>query len=86
MRELAAARRLVCAKGKPQRTEISLDAEPGKTYVGRVIRIQPRASLQKNTVQVKVSIENPSPMLRPDMSAKVSFFPAENDQPNTGKP
>ena len=58
-----------------QRAEISLDAEPGKTYAGRVIRIQPRASLQKNTVQVKVAIENPSPMLRPDMSAKVNFFP-----------
>lgn len=61
-----------------QRAEISLDAEPGKTYAGRVVRIQPRASLQKNTVQVKVTIENPSPMLRPDMSAKVNFFPADN--------
>lgn len=61
-----------------QRVDISLDADPGRTYAGRVIRIQPRASLQKNTVQVKVAIENPSPALRPDMSAKVSFFPPEN--------
>lgn len=69
-----------------QRAEIALDAEPGKTYTGRVIRVQPRASLQKNTVQVKVAIENPSPMLRPDMSAKVSFFPAENQPANANHP
>lgn len=65
-----------------QRAEISLDADPGKLYAARVIRIQPRASLQKNTVQVKVAIENPSPMLRPDMSAKVTFFPADSLQAN----
>lgn len=60
-----------------QRAEISVDAEPGKVYAGRVIRIQPRASLQKNTIQVKIAIENPSPMLRPDMSAKITFHAAE---------
>lgn len=60
-----------------QRVDLSLDADPGKTYEGRVIRIQPRASLQKNTVQVKVSIANPSPTLRPDMSVKVTF---QNEQ------
>ncbi len=60
-----------------QRVDISIDAEPGRSFAGRVIRIQPRASLQKNTVQVKVAIEEPSSMLRPDMSAKLSFHAVE---------
>lgn len=60
-----------------QRVSLSIDAEPNKTFAGRVVRIQPRASLQKNTVQVKVSVEDPSPMLRPDMSAKLTFHADE---------
>lgn len=56
-----------------QRAEVLIDAEPGKTYAGRVMRILPRASLQKNTVQVKVAIDDPSPTLRPDMSVKIIF-------------
>ncbi len=56
-----------------QRVDIALDAAPGKTYEGRVVRILPRASLQKNTIQVKVSIADPTPMFRPDMSVKITF-------------
>lgn len=56
-----------------QRVDVSLDAAPNKTYEGRVIRILPRASLQKNTIQVKVSIADPTPMFRPDMSVKITF-------------
>jgi RND family efflux transporter MFP subunit len=56
-----------------QRVDIVLDAAPGKIYEGRVIRVLPRASLQKNTIQVKVSIANPTPMFRPDMSVKITF-------------
>ena len=56
-----------------QHVDIVLDAAPGKTYEGRVIRILPRASLQKNTIQVKVSIADPTPMFRPDMSVKITF-------------
>ena len=63
-----------------QRVDLSLDTDPGKTYEGRVIRIQPRASLQKNTLQVKVSIANPSPALRPDMSVKVTFHTEQSHQ------
>jgi RND family efflux transporter MFP subunit len=56
-----------------QHVDIGLDAAPDKTYEGNVIRILPRASLQKNTIQVKVSIADPSPILRPDMSVKITF-------------
>jgi RND family efflux transporter MFP subunit len=67
-----------------QHVDISLDAAPGKTYEGRVIRILPRASLQKNTIQVKVSIPDPTPMFRPDMSVKITFH-ADHIQVNAAK-
>jgi RND family efflux transporter MFP subunit len=56
-----------------QRVEVSLEAVPGKAFEGRVTRILPRASLQKNTIQVKVSIADPTSMFRPDMSVKITF-------------
>jgi RND family efflux transporter MFP subunit len=67
-----------------QHVDISLDAAPGKTYEGRVIRVLPRASLQKNTIQVKVSIPDPTPMFRPDMSVKITFH-ADQTQATTAK-
>lgn len=67
-----------------QHVDISLDAAPGKTYAGRVIRVLPRASLQKNTIQVKVSIPDPAPMFRPDMSVKITFH-ADHTQATTAK-
>jgi RND family efflux transporter MFP subunit len=57
-----------------QRVEVSLDAEPGRTFAGRVSRILPRGSIAKNTVQAKVALEETSTSLRPDMSVKVSFL------------
>ena len=67
-----------------QHVDISLDAAPGKTYEGRVIRVLPRASLQKNTIQVKVSIPDPTAMFRPDMSVKITFH-ADHTQATTAK-
>ncbi|MCC5805678.1 MAG: efflux RND transporter periplasmic adaptor subunit [Opitutales bacterium] len=59
---------------KGQRAELRFDADPGNTYEGRVLRIQPKASLSKNTVEVKVSVTGPSAGIRPDLSARVTFF------------
>lgn len=67
-----------------QHVDISLDAAPGKTYEGRVIRVLPRASLQKNTIQVKVLIPDPTPMFRPDMSVKITFH-ADHTQATAAK-
>ena len=67
-----------------QHVDISLDAAPGKAYAGRVIRVLPRASLQKNTIQVKVSIPDPTPMFRPDMSVKITFH-ADHTQATAAK-
>ncbi|MDX2081282.1 MAG: efflux RND transporter periplasmic adaptor subunit [Terrimicrobiaceae bacterium] len=57
-----------------QPVEVTLDAEPGKVFAGKVSRILPRASLSKNTIQAKILLRETSPSLRPDMSVKVTFL------------
>jgi len=61
-----------------QPVEIALDAEPGRIFSGRVSRILPRASLPKNTIQAKISLDAVSPNFRPDMSVKVTFLNPED--------
>jgi multidrug efflux pump subunit AcrA (membrane-fusion protein) len=53
--------------------EVTTEALPGRVFAGRVTRFVHEANVQKNTVQVKVSIENPAPELKPEMlvSARV---------------
>lgn len=62
---------------------ITTDADPGKEYTGAVLRIDPLAELSKNTVTVKVKINNPDAMLFPDMTARVAFLAESGD---TGAP
>jgi len=50
---------------------ITLEVLPNTTLVGRVTRINGQADIQKNTVQVKIAIENPPDKLRPDMLCRV---------------
>lgn len=61
-----------------QAVTLTTDAEPGRPIEGLVLSLFPRANLQKNTVQVKVQIPKPPPDLRPEMSVKVTFLPAED--------
>lgn len=58
-----------------QRCEIVVDVLPDQTFAGRVLRITHEADIQKNTLQVKVQIIDPSPLLRPEMLARVKFLP-----------
>jgi multidrug efflux pump subunit AcrA (membrane-fusion protein) len=46
---------------------------PDKTFSGRISRIVNEADIQKNTLQVKVAITDPSPQLKPEMLARVRF-------------
>jgi HlyD family secretion protein len=52
---------------------IFLDAEPERSYIGRVERIWPTANRQKATVEVRVRFDQPSEVLRPEMGARVVF-------------
>ncbi len=57
-----------------QRAEIVVDVEGDTIYTGRVTRFVNEADIQKNTLEVKVAIENPSAAIRPSMYARVKFF------------
>jgi multidrug resistance efflux pump len=59
-----------------QRVEIRLDAEPGRTFPGRVTRVLPRASIAKNTFEAKITLEESASALRPDMTVNVTFLRA----------
>lgn len=62
-----------------QQATLSTDAQPARAVPGRVLRLLPRANLQKNTVQIKVEIPDPPADLRPDMSVKVNFLPGAEE-------
>jgi len=59
--------------GVDQPAQIVVGVLPNQTFSGRVTRIVNEADIQKNTLQVKVAIDNPSPQLKPEMLARVKF-------------
>lgn len=63
-----------------QTCEVVVDVLPDDTFAGEVTRITHEADLQKNTLQVKVRVIDPSPLLRPEMLTRVKFLP-DGDQP-----
>lgn len=61
-----------------QRCEVIVEVLPDRTFEGKVLRITHEADLQKNTLQVKVAVLDPSPLLRPEMLTRVKFLPASD--------
>lgn len=59
-----------------QRAEVVVDILPDQVFEGEITRFVHRADLSKNTVEAKVRILNPSPLLKPDMLARVRILPA----------
>ena len=59
------------AVGHP--AEIIVDILPGTVFRGEVSRFVHRADLQKNTIEAKVRIIDPSPLLKPEMLARVKI-------------
>lgn len=57
-----------------QACEIVVEVLPDRTFRGEVTRVAHQADLQKNTLQVKVRVTDPAPMLRPDMLTRVKFL------------
>lgn len=62
--------------GVDQPAQIVVGVLPNQTFSGRVTRIVNEADIQKNTLQVKVAIDDPSPQLKPEMLARVRFIGA----------
>ncbi len=57
-----------------QAVAVVAEVLPGRTFTGRVTRFVHEADIQKNTVQVKVEIDDPAPELKPEMLATAQFF------------
>ena len=64
--------------------QIVVDVLPNTTFDGEVLRFVHRADQQKNTVEAKVKILNPSPLLKPDMLARVKILQPEREANETG--
>jgi RND family efflux transporter MFP subunit len=62
--------------GVGQRAEIVVDLLPDTVFEGEVTRFLHKADIQKNTVEAKVRIIDPSPLLKPEMLARVRILPA----------
>ena len=62
--------------------QVAPEVHPQQRYRGRVLRIEPLAELSKNTVTVRVRIEDPDSLLFPDMVAQVTFL--SGPTPETG--
>lgn len=58
-----------------QRCEVVVEVLPDRTFRGEVLRSTHEADLQKNTLQFKVRVLDPDPILRPEMLTRVKFLP-----------
>lgn len=60
--------------------EIALDAQPADRFPGTVLELGPRLNRSKATATVKVKFDAPPGVLRPEMSARVSFLAKKIDE------
>jgi RND family efflux transporter MFP subunit len=75
----------VARLGPEQPAEVTVEAFPDKKYRAVLRQIIPTADRTKATVQVKVTLLEKDPQLRPEMSAKVQFLErqkAESAEPS----
>ncbi|HEV2296051.1 MAG TPA: efflux RND transporter periplasmic adaptor subunit [Tepidisphaeraceae bacterium] len=64
--------------GVGQKAKIIVGVLPDRTFDGVVTRIVHEADIQKNTLQVKVAITDPTIELKPEMLARVRFLSMGN--------
>jgi RND family efflux transporter MFP subunit len=77
---LAQAARL--APGQP--AEATVDVLADRVFRGRVTRIVHEADAQKNTIQIKVAIDEPSGEIKPEMLTRVRVYvPSDSSATNT---
>ena len=60
--------------GVDQEARIVVDVLPDEVFKGKVLRVVHEADIQRNTLQFKVSVDAPSPLLKPEMLARVRFL------------
>ncbi len=64
---------------KGQQAEVSVDAYPGKIFLGKVTRIAPMLQESSRVAQMEVEVLNESLQLKPGMFARVRVVTAEKD-------
>lgn len=62
-----------------QPCEVVVEVLSDTTFRGEVLRVTHEADLQKNTLQIKVRVIDPDPVLRPEMLTRVKFL-GRNEQ------
>ncbi len=60
--------------GIGSRAEVLCEALPERAFTGEVTRIVHEADIQRNTVQMKVRIHDPSEILKPEMLVRVRLY------------
>jgi len=60
--------------GAGQQAQVIVEVSPDRTFIGAVTRVLHEANIQKNTLEVKVSLSEPDRQLRPEMLARVRFL------------
>lgn len=72
-----------------QQARVVLEAYPGRTFIGEVIKIEPQAVVEQNVTlfPVLIRLKNPEGLLKPGMNAEVSIEIASREDvitiPNT---
>ncbi len=69
--------------GVGTRAVVITEALPDAEFTGVVARVIHEANIQRNTVQFKVALTAPSPVLKPEMLMRVKLYPAA---PTPGTP
>ncbi|MCE7974381.1 MAG: HlyD family efflux transporter periplasmic adaptor subunit [Leptolyngbya sp. PLA1] len=60
--------------GLGTRATVTTEALPDLAFAGVVSRVVHEANIQRNTVQFKVALEAPSPVLKPEMLTRVKLY------------
>jgi multidrug efflux pump subunit AcrA (membrane-fusion protein) len=67
-----------------QEVEIRSEVVGGRVTKGTVLRVQRESDLLKNTLQVKVKLVDPDPLLRPETLCRARFLTAPGEQAAAG--
>lgn len=73
--------RLIGSIRPGQQVRLTLDAFPGKTYAGVVLGRMPTVMRERAAVTVRVRFLDRDSDIMPDMAARVTFLPDENEGP-----
>lgn len=72
--------------GVGQSAEVTIEVFPGRRFPGTVTRITNFADIQKNTLEVKVALEETAPELKPEMLARVRFLAMTKPKSGVNEP